>query len=254
MVFVRLCFLGVLSTRRALSLYLGLIARPDPVCARATPQAPLEHTAGPSSFPGRGSAQSRNQPLTSPGDGAIQSSWTNLLVPVPASTSAPTESARLASSKRHVQTSRIRPKMTDLVPGADDDKTVEQPEVATSSVDEDHSSAAEAADRHDDDEKIGGHDGADETTEVGSEADGSEDDEQEDEDEDDEEDEEDADEEPRLKYTRLTQHLNAVYRNADATSSFLVSGDKQVYRPTRTTLLQLADPSRRSSALTMETL
>ncbi len=47
----------------------------------------------------------------------------------------------------------------------------------------------------------------------------------EDEDEDEEEEEE---EEPRLKNARLTPHLGAVYRNGDATSSFLVAGDKMV--------------------------
>jgi hypothetical protein len=52
-----------------------------------------------------------------------------------------------------------------------------------------------------------------------------EDDEGED-DEDDDEDEED--EEPRLKYARLTPHLGAVYRNGDATSAFMVAGDKMV--------------------------
>lgn len=46
--------------------------------------------------------------------------------------------------------------------------------------------------------------------------------------EDDEEDEDDDDEEPRLKYARLTQHLGGVYRNGDATSAFLVAGDKMV--------------------------
>ncbi|CAG8269873.1 unnamed protein product [Penicillium salamii] len=51
-------------------------------------------------------------------------------------------------------------------------------------------------------------------------------------DEDDEEvdDEEDSDEEeePRLKYAYLTKHLGSVYRNGDATSSFLVAGDKMI--------------------------
>ncbi|CAI4215558.1 unnamed protein product [Parascedosporium putredinis] len=48
-------------------------------------------------------------------------------------------------------------------------------------------------------------------------------------DEDEEEDEEDdEDEEPTLKYARLTQHLRTVYRNGDATSSFLVAGDKMI--------------------------
>ena len=35
-------------------------------------------------------------------------------------------------------------------------------------------------------------------------------------------------EEPRLKYVRLTERLGGVYRNGDATSTFLVSGDKMV--------------------------
>ena len=38
------------------------------------------------------------------------------------------------------------------------------------------------------------------------------------------------DEEPRLKYASLTKHLNPVYRNGDATSAFLVAGDKMVSR------------------------
>ncbi|KAJ4348359.1 Vacuolar protein sorting-associated protein 41 [Didymosphaeria variabile] len=45
--------------------------------------------------------------------------------------------------------------------------------------------------------------------------------------EDDDEDE-DADEEPKLKYTRLTSNLAPVYRNGDATSTFLVAGDKMI--------------------------
>ncbi|KAK4226281.1 putative vacuolar protein sorting-associated protein [Podospora fimiseda] len=47
--------------------------------------------------------------------------------------------------------------------------------------------------------------------------------------EDDEEDsEEEEDEEPKLKYARLTQHLGPVYRNGDATSAFIVAGDKTI--------------------------
>lgn len=41
------------------------------------------------------------------------------------------------------------------------------------------------------------------------------------------EDEED-DDEPKLKYARMTGNLGAVYRNGDATSTFLVAGDKMV--------------------------
>ncbi|UPK90000.1 hypothetical protein LCI18_000935 [Fusarium solani-melongenae] len=54
------------------------------------------------------------------------------------------------------------------------------------------------------------------------------DDDEEDEDEDEDEDDEDEDDEPRLKYARLTQHLGGVYRNGDATSAFLVAGDKMI--------------------------
>ena len=43
-----------------------------------------------------------------------------------------------------------------------------------------------------------------------------------------EEDEDDDDEEPKLKYARMTSHLLSVYRNGDATSTFLVAGDKMV--------------------------
>ncbi|KIH93864.1 vacuolar assembly protein [Sporothrix brasiliensis 5110] len=60
-------------------------------------------------------------------------------------------------------------------------------------------------------------------------ADAEEDDENdEDEDEDDEDDSDDEDEEPRLKYARLTTNLGGLYRNGDATSAFLVAGDKMI--------------------------
>ena len=45
--------------------------------------------------------------------------------------------------------------------------------------------------------------------------------------------EEEEDEEPRLKYAPLTKHLVPVYRHGDATSAFLVAGDKMVSRPLR---------------------
>ena len=51
--------------------------------------------------------------------------------------------------------------------------------------------------------------------------------EDEEEDEDDE-DEDDEDEEPKLKYASLTKGQAAIYRNKDATSAFLVGGDKMV--------------------------
>jgi hypothetical protein len=45
---------------------------------------------------------------------------------------------------------------------------------------------------------------------------------------DDDEEEEEEDEEPKLKYTRMTSSLGGVYRNGDATSTFLAAGDKMV--------------------------
>lgn len=74
-------------------------------------------------------------------------------------------------------------------------------------------------DREPTDEENDNQEGSD----VGDAGDEAGDDEDDDEDEDDEE-----DEEPKLKYARLTQHLGRVYRNGDATSSFLVAGDKMV--------------------------
>ena len=50
--------------------------------------------------------------------------------------------------------------------------------------------------------------------------------------------EEDDEEEPRLKYASFTQHLKPVYRNGDATSTFLVAGDKMVSRLLRNVWLE----------------
>lgn len=66
------------------------------------------------------------------------------------------------------------------------------------------------------------------TTETQDGGDESGEDSEEDADEDEDEDEEEEDDEPKLKYARLTSHLGAVYRNGDATSTFLVAGDKMV--------------------------
>jgi hypothetical protein len=44
----------------------------------------------------------------------------------------------------------------------------------------------------------------------------------------DDDDDEGEDEEPKLKYSRLTSNLLPLYRNGDATSSFMVAGDKMV--------------------------
>lgn len=41
-------------------------------------------------------------------------------------------------------------------------------------------------------------------------------------------DDEGQDEEPKLKYSRLTGSLGAVYRAGDSSSAFLVAGDKMV--------------------------
>ena len=42
------------------------------------------------------------------------------------------------------------------------------------------------------------------------------------------EEDEGEEDEPKLKYARLTSYLAPVYRNGDATSVFLVAGDKMV--------------------------
>ena len=43
-----------------------------------------------------------------------------------------------------------------------------------------------------------------------------------------EDEEEEEEEEPRLKYAPLTKNLTSLYRNGDASSAFLVAGDKMV--------------------------
>jgi archaellum component FlaD/FlaE len=71
--------------------------------------------------------------------------------------------------------------------------------------------------------------GDDDDEEEEDEAEDDDDDDDDDGDEEDEDDDdEDEDEEPRLKYARLTQNLNGLYRNGDATSACLVGGDKMV--------------------------
>ena len=55
----------------------------------------------------------------------------------------------------------------------------------------------------------------------------------------DSEDEDEEEGEPRLKYTSLTKHLKPVYRNGDATSAFLVAGDKMVRTTTSETFWAL---------------
>jgi hypothetical protein len=65
---------------------------------------------------------------------------------------------------------------------------------------------------------------AKEASDADSQSDDSEGDENEDEDE-------DEDEEPRLKYGSLTKSVGSIYRNGDATSACLLSGDKMVRMP-----------------------
>lgn len=60
------------------------------------------------------------------------------------------------------------------------------------------------------------------------EEDNEEEDDQDEDDDEEEDEDEDEDEEPSLKISKLTPHLNSVYRNGDATSAFLVAGDKMV--------------------------
>jgi hypothetical protein len=74
-----------------------------------------------------------------------------------------------------------------------------------------------------------GGDSDDVDNDADDDADDDEEDDEDNEEEDDDDDEEDEEEdEPQLKYARLTQHLIPVYRNGDATSAFLVAGDKMV--------------------------
>lgn len=119
--------------------------------------------------------------------------------------------------------------MTDPAPDAGGDKTTEHANPTTDLVAGDGSDPPAAGDATKDDEvdrPEGVHDGAEGTTEGDSEEEEEEEEDDQEEEEDDEDDEDD--DEPRLKYARLTQHLGPVYRNADATSSSLVAGDKMV--------------------------
>ncbi|KAM0375025.1 hypothetical protein ACHAO7_002982 [Fusarium culmorum] len=79
-----------------------------------------------------------------------------------------------------------------------------------------------------DQDKEGGEEDDNDEDDDDDEEDDDDEDEDEDEEEEDEDDDDDDDEEPKLKYARLTQHLNGVYRNGDATSAFLVAGDKMI--------------------------
>jgi hypothetical protein len=62
----------------------------------------------------------------------------------------------------------------------------------------------------------------------------------------DDEDEDEEEEEPRLKYATLTKSVSPLYRNGDATSTFLVAGDKMASRAHR---LRRPSPSSDTRAL-----
>lgn len=64
----------------------------------------------------------------------------------------------------------------------------------------------------------------------------------------------DEDEEPRLKYSYLTKHLGSIYRNGDATSTFLVAGDKMVGAYLEGTSVSSANDVSRLLERTMESL
>jgi vacuolar protein sorting-associated protein 41 len=67
-----------------------------------------------------------------------------------------------------------------------------------------------------------------------------------------EDDDDDGEEdEPKLKYARLTGHLLPVYRNGDATSAFLVAGDKMVGLDEEVCLRSSAEPIHSLLAPTM---
>ncbi|KAI1478720.1 hypothetical protein F4774DRAFT_150918 [Daldinia eschscholtzii] len=97
----------------------------------------------------------------------------------------------------------------------------EHPEAHHSKENGDATVDTKDASEDDSEANINENDGAED------EEDGEDDDDDEGEYEDEDEDEEE-DEEPKLKYARLTQHMGAVYKNGDATSTFLVAGDKMI--------------------------
>ncbi|CCE27128.1 related to VPS41-required for the vacuolar assembly [Claviceps purpurea 20.1] len=91
---------------------------------------------------------------------------------------------------------------------------------------QDDSTQAAAQDVADEDEEEDEDEGEGDEDDPGDEDIDDDDDEDEDEDDDDEEEEED--EEPRFKYARLTQNMSGLYRNGDATSAFIVGGNKMI--------------------------
>lgn len=125
--------------------------------------------------------------------------------------------------------------MTDPAPGAGHDDSHHEPQdiaAASASSAPTASSPPQAAEDQTSSghaERIrGGAEPSETTEDDGQSEEGESEEEDEEEESEESEDDDDDDEEPRLKYARLTQHLGGVYKNADATSSFLVAGDKMV--------------------------
>lgn len=126
--------------------------------------------------------------------------------------------------------------MTDPAPGAGhDDSHHDEPQDIAAAASASSAPTASSPPQAAEDQTSPGHversrggaEPSEATEEDGEDGESDEGDEEESEESEDDEDE-DEDDEPRLKYARLTQHLGGVYKNADATSSFLVAGDKMV--------------------------
>lgn len=150
----------------------------------------------------------------------------------PHATPPPAQSPQHPSSDRPLDGRDSSPN----APGAQASPTGRiSPGAATPNSSGDNSKLGEAGsieggqDKKDDaaEEGDNGDDNDDDDDEGEEEDDGEEDDDEED-DEEDDDDEDDEEEEPYLKYTPLTQHLRGVYRNGDASSAFLVAGDKMI--------------------------
>ncbi|KAG6038801.1 hypothetical protein E4U41_003665 [Claviceps citrina] len=102
----------------------------------------------------------------------------------------------------------------------DPDTTGPGPVTETSRRNPQAAAPSEAEDEDDEDDV--------EQDEGEGEGEGEDEGEDDDDDDEEEEDDDDEDEEPRLKYARLTQNLTGLYRNGDATSAFIVGGNKMI--------------------------
>jgi archaellum component FlaD/FlaE len=108
--------------------------------------------------------------------------------------------------------------------GTTDDAEQRDSPIAPTKADSDNVHDENARNNNTEREEVKVLGGEEEEKEEEEDDDDDDDDDNEDEDEEDEE----EDEEPRLKYAYLTRHLPSLYRNGDATSTFLVGGDKMV--------------------------